>query len=149
MEKYICNLECAKRLKELGVNQYGGEFYWLKIKRLNHYFLAKAIYTLDHQVDRIRKSTTMRFYYDGYTYDWEDIEDSARAYLTGELGEALPVHYVTCRCDNDNEGCKYICWDNSNTDILSVLVWRANTEADVKANCLIYLLENKLIKTGG
>jgi len=127
LEKQICSLEHAKKLKELGVKQES-EWIWA----IMNIGAGQSAYIYNTVGDK------------GY---YRDVEYSA--YTVAELGELLPENVLNKNCsiyldmskiDNDwyinyRAGC-------IRADISMVGV----TEADARALMLIYLLRNKLIK---
>lgn len=135
LEKQVCSLELAKKLKELGVKQES-LFYHLPVRGIVQW---------------------------GYYYK-EEIPDSVSAFTVAELGEMLPSYeeWTTVSTpDNPPEGDSsgihiFTSFYNSKWQvefdvdtyiekISDLPTFRADTEADARAKMLIYLLENKLI----
>lgn len=118
LEKQVCSLDLAKRLKELGVKQES-LFWW------------------NNQHD-----------------GWEINEnrknfESASAFTVAELGELAikESNVVWCLFHNVKNGI----WLIYETGIMGYctgkkLEFTADTEANVRAKILIYLLENKLLE---
>ena len=127
-EKQLTSLELSKRLKELGVKQES-LFYWntRKEKVLAGYHLPVA------------------------PVDFKD--KFVSAFTVAELGEMLPVRNYNGEQTEDlanwstfKSDDKWIChlsWRYTRTNAEHI---EADTEADVRAKMLIYLLENKLIE---
>lgn len=122
IEKQVTSLALSQRLKELGVKQKS-LFYWIFV-------------TMPGEQGEWRCA-----------YDWDPLfvrEDKVAAFLVGELGDMLPDLIYTTR--------KIETWYGS---ILSQRLinkvgldvkFEAETESDVRAKMLIYLLENGIIK---
>ncbi len=129
-EKYVTNLEISKRLKGLGVKQES-EFYWIRYHGNTKYELIS------------KKDTQFYILMSGL-----DECERYSAYTVGELGEMLPVDYVSVRRGNSwgihniKTNKKYFCfWESDNT-LFDEQMWY---EANARGKMLIYLLENKLI----
>lgn len=113
LEQQVVSLELAKKLKELGVRQESF-FYW-KSDESEPYLVHKS----------------SRYYYSKGKL-------LASAFTVAELGEMLPREYFTFRTINE-KGRGYFCSDNLE---LTGDNWaEAPTEADARAKCLIYLIE--------
>jgi hypothetical protein len=118
LEDQVCSLELAKRLKELGVKQFGTIFAWAPISNRG---------TSDD-------------------WDWQDgvvpntfqadIEFVA-AFTVAELGEMLPE-----MCHSGRDGIGWLCFQPGNPEPY----FNGKTEADARAKMLIHLIENKLVK---
>lgn len=115
LEKQVVSLELAKKLKELGVKQ-NGLFYWAHV---NHD---------GKEYDAIFK---------GYIRPGEPMEYIASAFTVAELGELCPYEIWNAVKNAANESVKAI--------IFNGVLFEADTEADMRAKMLIYLIENKLI----
>ena len=121
IQKQVCNLELAKRLKELGVNQ-DSTFKW------------RLAGNTGWQVERHFGVMMERQY---------------SAFTVAELGEMLPDGIFTDKGNVTKEWMACVARfsefnrkkDNENVDVFFV----EETEADARAKMLIYLLENKLI----
>lgn len=111
LEKQVCSLELAKKLKELGVKQES-HFRWY------HASLIPWNVVTSH----------------GFSNE-EARERSPSAFTVAELGELLGSNFETFFGGR----LWYV------TMAASGKQWEAETEADARANALIYLLENKLI----
>lgn len=128
LENQVCSLELAKKLKELGVKQES-LFYWTddmaeildnghekRIYRVNIYPVAQA---------KLK----------GKVYKFTKIS----AFTVAELGEMFGRQFDTHKSFDDN--VEWVGWFSGD-----VHIFRAKTEADVRAKMLIYLIENKIIK---
>jgi hypothetical protein len=117
LEKQVCSLELAKKLKELGLKQES-YFWWFQNARNGNWMMGDAS-------DAIKK-------------DGKKEIPSYSAFTVAELGEMLPRE----EWGADSMSKKYRVWWKRapvETD------WIENTEADARAEMLVYLLENKLI----
>ena len=149
LEKQVCSLELAQKLKELGVVQ-------------ESYFQWYLINDADGEYPTVLKRSTKR--------NRATCADYCPAYTVAELGEMLPKqmdnHYkvkqmypfqkgsqvhLTCYFNERSNECgvNYNGRMNlPNDELDQEQYWYgelANTEADARAKMLIYLLENKLI----
>lgn len=122
----VCNLELAKKLKELGVKQES-LWYW-----------DFSDYKVYKEIGLINK------------YDMEITNNHISAFTCAELGEMLPdeiwtgnQYFITTYKRNDTYYVSYRYEDDIDSGIL--IITEAKTEADARAKMLIYLLENKLI----
>lgn len=140
LKQQCVSLELAKKLKELGVKQES-LFYW----KFSNGMLEK-VSNIDIDTELVygkqpQKPKTLG--------TW----DTCSAFTVAELGEMLPTHinkekekfYLHC---TGSKGLKewyvfYMSEEDYNPHLCSFL---ADTEVDARAKCLIYLLENNLIK---
>lgn len=127
LEKQVVRLELAKKLKELGVKQ----------SSLYCYSFPKGIYA------KVEPLSTSHY---GVNYD------EYAAFTVAELGEMLPScvygenkSIVSIRQIKGTEN--YGLYGSYSDGTIKVEMLTAPTEADARAKMLIYLLENKLIKT--
>lgn len=120
LEKQVCSLELSKRLRELGVKQES-VFYWIG-KTLCLYNILEV---------EMAKIGGVRDFYSAFT--------------VAELGEMLP--HVNQILDAGMFGCDKLedGWECSFSSLNERREFLCKTEADARANALIYLLENKLI----
>ena len=146
LEQQVVSLDLAKRLKELGAKQES-LFWWLDNGSLNElcyktpiaFVLKNGSEIATHIVDR-------------------EMPKLYSAFTVAELGEMLPVEIYFEISPKDSfrgraEWCIYKfgnCWslvleECSDREGKLYEDIRADTEADVRAKMLIYLLENKLI----
>lgn len=130
--KQVVSLELAKRLKELKVRQES-LFYWFSNA-------TTGVWQL--------------FPKEGGP-DIYPFEDKVSAFTVAELGEYLPDNLVSSGMDSGKWDCIYgprengddmpdSKWENHNKYEFGYIVITDNTEANVRAKMLIYLLENKL-----
>ena len=139
LEKQICNLELAKKLKELGLKQ-NSLWYWISIGILNNKHVGWRL-ELSHNCNCEEPLIAQEYY---------------SAYTVAELGELLPFKIYSCTLPNPFElkinklenkwEVYYLAYESSelnNTDLCPTI--SAETEADALAKMLIYLLENKLL----
>ncbi len=119
LEEQVCSLGLSEKLKELGVKQESA-FYWE---------------TSDDKLP-ILVTTNEAFTNDELEY--------FSAFTVSELGEMLPfqVRGDLLIFDVWNDQWLYYYGDCDDKNYSS-------TEADARANCLIYLLEQGIIKPGG
>lgn len=129
LEDQVCSIESARRLKELGVPQ-DSLFYWCFSQKDADYCVCYA--------------------YDSGKYPLKDINCSA--FTAGELGELLPkiivksVTYGIEYCTRLSDG-PFGVFYASCSGAYGNLCWIVGkTEAEARAKCLIYLLENKLME---
>lgn len=128
LEKQVCPLELAKKLKELGVPQTA---YWSWVFRKGRYEQEHATYLLET----------------GSAYNFRP-DRLWSAFTVAELGEMLPsdVGVVSLKMGKSVDGY-WVSYCLTLTDgSLAGEVVKAETEADARAKCLIYLLENGLLK---
>jgi len=138
MEKYVCNLELAKKLKELGVNRKEEcGFYWRCASQLNPDWVL--LYKTSKMFDR------NSIYYS--------------AFSVGELGGMLPSYMKPIgiiddsieRIKTERNGGHYVCYykqikKEGNSTITKIIEFSEPFEANARAKMLIYLIENKLIE---
>lgn len=137
IEKQVCSLELAKRLKELGVKQESC-FYWDSIDG-GKLFLWKIGDLISFSYEETYASPS---------------EYSYSAFSVVELGEMLPHHTPSMK-DGQGFSCSTLIsedgevthWDTHIRDVdenfSPQTIWGA-TEADARAKMLIYLIENKI-----
>lgn len=138
LENQVCSLELAKQLKELGVKQ-DSLFYWVSEG------------TWDKRKDIIKPflSQSTKFIY-GSAPDLSEAEYPIcySAFTVAELGEMLPVSvpksYLNYWLGITRQpiGNKWeVSYSDNDEDIV---FFEEDSEADARAEMLIYLLENKL-----
>lgn len=129
LEKQVCDLELAKRIKELGVEQES-LWYWIKHKpdfyENNPWFKGKP-------KPEIKPFLGQRIVVPEYYYD-----SVYSAFTVAELGKILPKYYKTIKKE-----AMWSAYDKYDAGVLETI---SNTEANARAKMLIYLLENDLIK---
>jgi hypothetical protein len=141
LEHQVTSLELSKRLKELGVKQES-LFLWVKACGSGEWSL-KSDEAFDHMASLAA-------------------DDEVAAYTVAELGEMLPrelpkASYAThlqqkwitkqghtCDCEH--------CDKQSVKQVVEVIYynggfegWQGDTEVEARANCLVFMLEQKLI----
>jgi hypothetical protein len=127
LEQQACSLELAKRLRKLGVKQES-LFWW--VRWLDFGGAGKSYPQGDVLAYKNDPLLAPKHHSDGELY---------RAFTVAELGEMLPHGYYsrhgvrgyTC-------GAMLAASETKGT-------FQRDTEADVRATMLIYLLENKLL----
>ena len=141
LEQQVCSLELAKRLKELGVNQ-DSLYIW---------------------TTRTEPATLWSFdrYEEHFGDDIGSGYDEFSAFTVAELGEMLPKDLYIPYKGNSGKKRKYPqhphCFFGSGEGHQCQLNYtggnsqeyishQADTEANVRAKMLIYLIENNLIK---
>jgi len=120
LEKQVCSLELAKKLKELGVKQES-VFWWFRGGDNN--------YKLYHTKTPNR-------------YTQKTLSFNCAAFTVAELGEMWPVGCYTMKIETNNSSypwCGHIPREEN-------YMGGYDTEADARAKCLIYLLEQGIIK---
>lgn len=135
LENQVVSLNLAKRLKELGVKQESLFYHWATEIEQD----GLAWWNVSEKEPR--KGKPVRAYLDSVGRP-----SVLSAFTVAELGEMLPKNVYTVK---DDEG--FYCWSDTEwtneeglfDDHLDPI--HADTEADARAKCLTYLLENKLI----
>ena len=135
LEQQVCSLELSKRLRELVVRQES-VFYWVKHIGYEPYLQASK---------------------EAPSGVWVEGTEVYSAFTVAELGEMLPLYignanangleqpYALFTSWNDTEGWSVAyCPPGGGTMAYHLQV--ENTEADARAKCLIYLIENGLIE---
>lgn len=122
LEDQVCNLELAKRLKELGVKQESA-FYWgcRDGQNIN-------LFSLDTVLDW------------GLEETFEPCDQDVSAFTVAELGEILPLDRL---CTNKNS--KVAVWFDSAIPPTESII-TGTTEADARAKMLIHLIEKGIVK---
>lgn len=140
LEQQVVSLELAKKLKELGVKQFGTLFAWAEVAQKEKDYLGRPLWKY-----QIVKNNFQA-----------DIEFIA-AFTVAELGELLPwcvnkksempfcleIRKMIADVDNDEWTVRYIRGKNAEEQIPVT----DDTEANARAKMLIYLLENKLLES--
>lgn len=119
LERLVASLELCKELKELGVRQ-DSQFYWVE-----HYDVESSI------------TTPIWSLFQGWD-EIDQVNSYASAFTSGELGVALPYKTFSWRVPKTDGYFPYACRFDYNEVY-------GETESDVRAKMLIYLLENKII----
>lgn len=129
LEEQVTNLELSKKLKELGVKQES-LFYWVGVFPL---VTSKPI---------IVNAEKLKEFYSDKTEDFIRAikNEVCSAFTVAELGEMLPDQISSHKY---NKG--WVCGEymnNQDWDNYEVF----GTEVNARAKCLIYLIENEIIK---
>lgn len=132
LEDQVCSLELAKRLKELGVKQ---ESFWKwhcsvgKKSGNEAWYLYPSLGFSNHNAPS------------GRTHTLQD--ESYSAFTVAELGGMLPIDIFSGRVKGTKSlGEFYGCFMNDQGGPSEYEM----TEADARAKCLIYLIENGIVK---
>jgi len=120
LEQQVCSLELAKRLRELEVKQES-LFWW-------HDGCSALV------KPHVKRQND---------YCVGTQNGSVSAFTVAELGEMLPIEYISQRRPYGSIGANEYRWLTGKYDDDYVI--SASTEADARAKMLIYLLEKKLI----
>ena len=147
LENQVCNLELSKKLKELGVKQnfncgdlcyetIGGRLMLITYERLDIVFILYFPLQMNLTEDLKMKKNILK------------------VFTVAELGEMLPN--TISKNDADYFLCCYftpmrdgriefeVSYESCNGKTLAFII--ELTEANARAKCLIYLIENKLFK---
>lgn len=136
LEIQVCSLELAKKLKELGVSQ---DSFW---------------YWVEHYVSRKQGRVWELFQFD----EDDKVNPHISAFTVAELGILLPAwvrkrgicyHYRGTQPDSTVKNDWYGGYTSSRlekTEHELIYLHGVDTEANVRAKMLIYLLENELVK---
>ena len=124
LEKQVCSLELAKRLKELGVKQ-GSLFWWVTTKPTD---VAPTTIEWKGDIELINEKVSLTY-----------ITEKTSAFTVAELSEELPDGYATFLTKVRGK-LEWMCQDGAEE-----LEQFADTEADARAKMLIYLIENELV----
>lgn len=167
LEKQVCSLELAKKLKELGVKQES-LFYWVHDDLTRTYLATeKQLPIIQAGYNRIPHQSMAE------DYGWRENVEKCSAFTVAELGEMLPRFIadadqplsgvkgkqypliIECLADDYSSDNKINGWRirygdtkvkiDSEPKLNSAGIYYVGTEADARAKMLIYLLENKLI----
>ncbi|HSY52426.1 MAG TPA: hypothetical protein VLC46_26735 [Thermoanaerobaculia bacterium] len=120
LEKQVCSLDLAKRLKELGVKQES-EFYWWTY-RTGTISEVRCKHQLENSENPIFSALTV-----------------------AELGEMLPQHYSSHwhALQDGQATTTWVCEESVYDYSIRFSAW---TEADARAKMLVDIIENKLIE---
>jgi hypothetical protein len=127
LEQQVCSLELAKKLKELGVKQESYFYWedWEDERHIAHYMVDTGDF---EQYERVKSK----------------YPNIVSAFTVAELGEMLPnMLFDKFFLSITRIGTTWIIQYSFGLDIEAHA--QADTEADARAKCLVYLLENKLI----
>jgi len=122
LEKQVISLELAKKLKKLGFKQES-LFWWFeyKDKQGNIYNISDRHKSLERPKGAILT---------------DDNKIVCSAFTVAELGELLPNNFTHRIHKWKNKGFSFYIDDK---------IIETETEADIRAKMLIYLIENKLL----
>ena len=126
IQDQVCTLEQAKKLKELGVEQ---KVLWQW--KVNN-------------VQSVVISTPMAFWIDTYVPSVGNVFYAA--FTVAELGVMLPISFISFKVTAGKEFSCAKLKDNYPEIDFSFTSKFGTNEAEARAEMLIYLLENKLIK---
>lgn len=134
LEKQVCSVELAKRLKELGVAQCG-QYTWVWSPLMNEYLLSSKSPEL---MDILRKGNPN-------SSIWAGIEEKGwfSAFTVAELGEMLPNEHYTTKLVGFIKGQTKDQWMAFDEDDSVNESNPYYTEADCRAALLISVLANK------
>ena len=130
LESQVCSLELAQKLKELGVKQES-LFYHCA----GHIWFMTDFDGSRSDGARCRKGIFIE-------------KQTVSAYTVAELGEMLKMGMHRSGMSADEKWvCSFMPLNSTRTDGKEdeYVEQEATTEADARAECLIYLLENSLI----
>ena len=130
-EKEVPSLESCKKLKELGFPQEGGGWYWIE--------------------NKITKEARVVFWDKNFEHYFKENKDFVNIYKAPtcrELGEWLPWYVEACSFmltfvkEDDNTWWGGYMDENSESKIGHT----ANTEPNVRAKMIIFLVENGYLR---
>lgn len=130
LEQQVCSLEPAKKLRELGVEQ-------------------QSLFFISERDGRIISNEE---YYDFLDFAANvgggSVEQFYSAFTVAELGDMLPNYCHSWRfvVISNTHSTEWRCENRNCIPPDEPLHVDADTEADARAKCLIYLIENDLIK---
>jgi len=124
IENQVCSLDQAKKLKELGVSN-GSAFVWFNFKfpvdKKDTLMLVSLVEGVNSAMAHANTAVFVHLF---------------PAFTAAELGELLPSEVTTER-EPGIEMHVWVCADSMNYEV----AFPANTEAQAKADLLIWLLE--------
>ena len=141
LEKQVCSLELAKKLRELGVKQESVFWHWATDVEGDGLTWWTVSEKEPRRGKKVRELSTPQHY-----------RGKIAAFTVAELGEMLPAiveykgtrRFPVSRSKEDATGAReYKCFLDGTS--LMDCFFIADTEADARAKMLIYLLENRLI----
>ncbi len=126
LEKQVCSLELAKKLKELGVKQES-LFNW-NPQDGEHWIIVMGYPIAERDVLKKIK------------------ERYVSAFTSAELGEMLPERAESLKTRGEKPyNCRGLKKITKDFEERKTEWFSSETEADARAKCLIHLKENKLI----
>lgn len=133
LDQQVTSFALSKRLKELGVKQES-LFFWWKLMAIDDDYIL---------IEPSLHNRTLQSYRDAYP-----TADVISAFTVAELGEMLPAECDSGKCIEGTLAHSKGKWVagllNDSGDKMEYKSY-ADTEANARANMLIYLIENKLI----
>jgi len=140
IEWQVCNLELSKRLCELGVKQES-MFWWCEFTKKNETNYTDRVITnkeYQHRIDGLQRGDGVEFHkHQGVKY--------YSAFTVAELGAMLPEGYGSIKTLHRTYRCGTMVGEKFREAPLQKQYPEADTEADCRAEMLIYLIENKLV----
>lgn len=149
IEKQVCSLELAKRLKELGVKQ-DSLCHWLNIPHITHMKLNDdgTVFVNENGESFVDRIEYIQKIGNPFSYNISK-DDCWSAFTVAELGMLLNgAHNKDLKYGAfyDHGDDIWVCWEDEyglyNKEGNFIY---ADTEADARAKTLIYLIEHKLI----
>lgn len=129
LEDQVCQLELAKRLKELGVKQESLYFWCHHLKNEFHgewWDVLPGSYASQHGA-----------------FSSGNEDHVCAAFTVAELGEMLPYEFSTMK---GFDGSLWYCSDIRVNDLEIDRMFKFKTEADARAKMLIHLIEKGIVK---
>lgn len=137
LEKQICGIELAKKLRELGVKQESIFWHWATDVEEDGLTWWTVSEKEPRRGKKVRELSTPRHY-----------RGKVSAFTIAELGEMLPGAFQSGKRPYEGASPKehlYECWPYEPVHGKNIPTQTALTEADARAKMLIYLIENKLV----
>lgn len=146
LESQVVSLELSKRLKELGVKQEDSLHAWIRC------LPREQVKWVDHNL----LDTHAEYFVSANFKEWSWAGWQCAAFTVAELGQWLPTtidnRYKDCtlwinmrNMHHSNDTHQYCVWyENARPEEKIEIV--ANTEANARAKCLIYLIEKGIVK---
>lgn len=122
LKQQVCSIGYSTKLKELGVKQISLFYYCRRLTGRHNETEIKLLINKETTIDELYKCS---------------------AFTVAELGLLLPNWFESCK-KAENEWsikCYWVKDNNSNRKVIF-----SNTEANARAEMLIYLIENNLVK---
>jgi len=138
LNKQVCSLEFAKRLKSLNVKQ-DSLFYWFNMGGgfFLQYFDKLAEYADENEMEGTKKDWAKN-----YMKKYGD-DNNFSAFTVAELGELLPAGYLTKKVSSGRE---WKCYYSDHAGNKLQEATTCENEADCRAKMLEYLIENNLLE---
>jgi len=139
IEDQVCSLDQAKHLKELGVKQ-DSFWYW----EIRVFLLKRPDFLKDLPIiNLVDRDSEKKENWKHYRFEYYS------AFTVAELGLLLPRYAESYRIATDKFSCKFceLEEDKKGNPIYGKPTIKVSgTEADARAEMLIYLIENKLME---